>query len=99
VAGFDIILVLFYFCPAVVIISAGLTKKLLEHSRVFGALFILSGLLNFFILTSIFYLRWWFTGLALWAYLLGYTPSTIAVLVGISLIKPLRMLVARKVTG
>ena len=75
-----VILVFFLGCNILGIIFAGLTKILLKRSTVFGAFFISLGLLNFYLLTKMFY----FSGLF---GLLLYTPSTVTILVGLSLIK------------
>jgi hypothetical protein len=83
-----LILVFFLGCNILGIIFAGLTKILLKRSTVFGALFISLGLLNFYLLTKMFY----FSGLF---GLLLYTPSTVTILVGLSLIKQLRILIKR----
>lgn len=64
------------------LIFAGLTKLLLKRSKVFGALFISSGLPNFFLWTKMFY----FSGLF---DLLLYTSPIVTILVGMSLIFPL----------
>lgn len=87
------IFVVFYLCNLFGMISAGLTKILLKRFKVFAAPFISLGLLNLFILTSMFYFKWFSP--SLWVLLL-YAPSTMTILVGVSLIKPLRMLVARQ---
>jgi len=84
----------FYLCNFFGMISAGLTKVLLKRFKVFAAPFITLGLLNLSILTGMFYFKW-FSPSWMWVLLL-YAPSTLTILVGVSLIKPLRMLVARR---
>lgn len=71
------------------VILVGLTKMLLKRSTVFGALFILSGLLNLYLLISMFSFPF-FSGLV---GILLYTPPLVPILVGVSLVKPLRELV------
>jgi len=78
-----LILVFFLGCNILGIIFAGLTKILLKRSTIFGALFISLGLLNFYLLTKMFYFSDLFG-------LLLYAPSTVTILVGLSLIKQLR---------
>lgn len=77
-----IIFILFLGGNILGLIFVGLTKILLERSKVFGALFISSGLLNFFLLTKMFYLSGLFD-------LLLYTSPIVTILVGMSLIFPL----------
>jgi len=84
----SLILVFFLGGNVLGLIFAYLTKLLLKCSTVFGALFISTGLSNFFILAKMFY----FSGLF---GLLLYTPSIVTILVGVTLVKPLRILVAR----
>ncbi|KPV63604.1 MAG: hypothetical protein AOA66_0736 [Candidatus Bathyarchaeota archaeon BA2] len=71
------------------VIFVGITRLLLKRSTVFGALFISSGLLNFYLLTKTFPFCSLFD-------LLLYAPSIVAILVGVSLIKLPKMLVAHQ---
>jgi uncharacterized membrane protein len=65
------------------VIFVGLSKLRLKHSTVFGALFIAAGLLNFYVWSGTFS----FSGLS---NLLVNAPSIITILIGVSLIVPLR---------
>ena len=84
-----LVAMLFFGASILGIIFAGLTKKLLKRSIIFGTLFISSGLLNLYLLTKMFS----FSGLF---GLLLYAPPIISILVGVSLMKQIRMLVTRQ---
>lgn len=84
-----LIAMLFFGANILGIIFASLTKILLKRSIMFGTLFISSGLLNFYLLTKMFS----FSGLF---GLLLYAPPIVTILVGVSLIKQIRMLVTRQ---
>lgn len=77
-----ILIAMFFFgCHILGIIFVGLTKIILRRSTVFGALFLSSGLLNFYLLTKMFYFSSLFG-------LLLYAPLIVTIIVGVSLVKP-----------
>ena len=91
---FPYMFVLSMGCNILGIIFAGLTKIMLKHSKIFGALLISSALLNLFILTG-FYIG--FPSVGLFAHMLLIIlvwlwpltlPFTLSFLVGVSLIIP-----------
>ena len=91
-AAAGIFLFFFFGSNIVGIIFAVLTKTMLKRSMVFGAIFILSGLLNLYFVIEMFglYRLWWEKDLSVLA------PPIVTILVGVSLIVPLRRLVTRQ---